>query len=141
MIIKPLKQIVSRINPETGKETAPKHQGEKQYLLLLYYNDGNATGQEKSFEIITGRNDAFKHIFDELDSIDLLQSHVMSQTVALEKAITAYTFLRFCLEEHMSEQEKDEIEFNEDSLEEHMLNFYELTEEQLNELYTTELNQ
>jgi len=140
MIIEKLKQIVSRVNPETGKAVAP--QQEKQYLLLIFYIDNTTkSGDEKSFEILTGRKATFTFLFENLDSIDLMQSHVMSQNVPLINAITAYTFMRLCLEEHMSEDEQDEIEFSADSLTEHVLNYYDQEEVQLNELYDLEINQ
>jgi len=65
----------------------------------------------------------------------------MSQTVPLTKAITAYTFMRFCLEEHMTEDEQDDIEFSADSLTEHVLNYYEQEKFQLDEIYESEINQ
>jgi hypothetical protein len=138
MIIQKLKQIVTRVNPETGEETAPKRR--KQYLLLLYYTDEGNSDDNKTFEIITGRNDTFDFLFRNMESIDLLKSHVMSQTVSLEKAITAYSFILFCLKEYMTEQEKVDIEFDEESLKEYMSNYYEKSESELEELYQEELN-
>jgi hypothetical protein len=138
MIIHPLKQIVSRINPNTGKAEAPKTP--KQYLLLLYYLDENKA-DDKSFEIIMGRNETFKFLYENIDSVDLLQSHVMPQNVALDRAISTYSFMRLCLEQRMTEEEKDDIEFNEELLKEHMLNYYDLSEEQLEKSYKDDMNQ
>jgi hypothetical protein len=138
MLVKQLQQIVTRLNPLTGKPEAPKQ--EKQYLLLLFYNT-SAEEEDKTFELITGRKETFIFLFENLDSIDHIKSHIVSQTVTIESAISTYSFMRLCLEHHMSEEEKDEIEFNEELLNEHMLNFYDLTAEELEELYQSEINQ
>jgi len=142
MIIKPLMQIVTRINPLTGKEEAPKTPPElKQYLLLLHFIE-DTNKEAKDFEIITGRKETFDYLLENIDSIDLTQSHVMSQNTPLENAITVYSFLRLCLEKHMNESEKETIDYDETMLNEHMVNFYDsMSEEELDALYEEEINQ
>lgn len=139
MLIKPLKQIIARIDPTTGKEVAPKV--EKQYLVLIHYLDTDNEATEKSYEIIRGRIETAKFLLNELENIDLLQSHVIAQNLSLEKALTVYSFLRLCLEKYLSEEEQMKYEIDVETLNEHMENFYEVTSESLEETYQEEINQ
>jgi hypothetical protein len=131
-IIKPMQVIATRLNPVTGKQEPPK--APKKYLLLIYFME-EKDGNDKTFEIITGRDETFKWLFENKDTIDLTQSHVMTQIHNLEQAITAYTFMRICLENHMSEYDKEDIDFDEDDLAEYMLTNYDMAKTELEEIY------
>lgn len=140
MIIEKLKTVVGRLNPLTGKVEPPKMP--KKYMLLLDYIDDSSVKEGKIFEaeIVDNRDEAFKTLFNNMEGIDLLTSHVMSQTMTMENAMCAYTFLRLYFEEYATQEQVDELEFDQNTLLEHMESFYpEKSKDELEALYNEEI--
>jgi hypothetical protein len=91
---------------------------------------------KKEKEFIKGRAETFNHIIENMESYDLLESHVISETATPEIAITAYSFLRFCMENDVLPQSvMDDAEMSPEILEEFMENYYQKSEEELEEIY------
>lgn len=132
-LVQKLTEVVQRVDPKTGIPV-PKKKVEriKHYLVLAIFNEGD----EKSWEFIKGRAETFNHIIENMESYDLLESHVISETATPEIAITAYSFLRFCMENNVLPQSvMDDAEMSPEILEEFMENYYQKSEEELEEIY------
>lgn len=132
-LVQKLTEVVQRVDPKTGIPV-PKKKVEriKHYLVLAIFNEGD----EKSWEFIKGRAETFNHIIENMESYDLLESHVISETATPEIAITAYSFLRFCMENDVLPQSvMDDAEMSPEILEEFMENYYQKSEEELEEIY------
>ena len=132
-LVQKLTEVVQRVDPKTGIPV-PKKKVEriKHYLVLAIFNEED----EKSWEFIKGRAETFNHIIENMESYDLLESHVISETATPEIAITAYSFLRFCMENDVLPQSvMDDAEMSPEILEEFMENYYQKSEEELEEIY------
>lgn len=132
-LVQKLTEVVQRVDPKTGIPV-PKKKAEriKHYLVLAIFNEGD----EKTWEFIKGRAETFNHIIENMESYDLLESHVISETATPEIAITAYSFLRFCMENDVLPQSvMDDAEMSPEILEEFMENYYQKSEEELEEIY------
>ena len=132
-LVQKLTEVVQRVDPKTGIPV-PKKKVEriKHYLVLAIFNEGD----EKSWEFIKGRAETFNHIIENMESYDLLESHVISETATPEIAITAYSFLRFCMENNVLPQSvMDDAEMSPEILEEFMENYYQKSEEELEAIY------
>ena len=132
-LVQKLTEVVQRVDPKTGIPV-PKKKVEriKHYLVIAIFNEGD----EKSWEFIKGRAETFNHIIENMESYDLLESHVISETATPEIAITAYSFLRFCMENDVLPQSvMDDAEMSPEILEEFMENYYQKSEEELEEIY------
>ena len=57
------------------------------YLLVLFYSDG-----DKSFEIITGREEAFNFIRDNFRDIDAEDSQILSETATMGDCLSIREF-------------------------------------------------
>ena len=132
-LVQKLTEVVQRVDPKTGIPV-PKKKVEriKHYLVLAIFNEED----EKSWEFIKGRAETFNHIIENMESYDLLESHVISETATPEIAITAYSFLRFCMENDVLPQSvMDDAEMSPEILEEFMENYYQKSDEELEEIY------
>ena len=92
ILIKPF----SKFDPETKKEIA-RHPEEKQYILLLYYNS-NYDGNDKTFEVITGRTFVREFLIERISEIDIESSYVLVEDVPFKDSfsnqVTVYKFLK-----------------------------------------------
>lgn len=144
-MVERLQQGVLRVNKTTGAMEAPKKE-RKNYLILAIFNE--TKDDENAWHWIEGRDEAAEFLFEQLETFDLLQSHVMSETQAPERAVSIYTFLRFCMEEEkVSEEMLDRVDYDVEALLEFMQNYYQhedgapYTREELDNLYKEELEQ
>ena len=142
-MVQKLQNAVMRVNKETGALEAPKKE-RKSYLILVV---GNADS-ERDWQFIDGRDETATFLFEHIDDFDLLESHVMSEVQSPDRAVSIYTFLRFCMEEgQISQDVTDKFEMDVDLLVEQVQNdcrksdggYY--TRKELDDLYDDELNQ
>jgi len=77
---------------EEGNKIQPEQI--KKYLLLLYYHEDSEQPIEKNFEILTGREKAYNYIKENIDDIDVLESHILVDTKTLYGAVTIYGFMK-----------------------------------------------
>lgn len=144
-MVEKLQQGVMRVNKATGAVEAPKKE-RKNYLILAIFND--TTDGERDWHWIEGRDEAAEFLFEQIETFDALQSHVMSETQAPDRAVSIYTFLRFCMdEEKVSEEMLDRVDYDTEALLEFMQNYYQhedgkpYTREELDRIYQDELEQ
>ena len=73
----------ARLDPKTNKpiEKLPE---EKQYVLLLYFV---STGNDKTFEVITGRSATREYLIDNIDEIDIIDSYVLVEDVPFKDTV------------------------------------------------------
>lgn len=71
-----------------------KSPDEKEYLIFYYATDDNGD-EYKSFELITGRKEAYEWIKSAIDFIDIDESRILVEGVNLENAVTIYDFLKY----------------------------------------------
>ena len=105
LLEKQLKNVFIKHDKVTG-EVIPQN-APKQYLILVVYNDDTEC---KTFELFIGREDVTEYLVANIDQIDILKTHVMSETMTLKNAVTAYSFLRVIRESGV-ELEIDPDEF------------------------------
>lgn len=84
-----LQSPITYFNTDGSKKPVPPEA--KQYLLLLFFNDENV---EKTFEIITGRENTYNFVKEKAGEIDIRKSHILVTGVPLEDINTIYAFMK-----------------------------------------------
>lgn len=140
-MVEKLQQVVMRVNRENGTLEAPKKE-RKHYLVLATFNESE-NGIDRDWHWIDGREETFQHLIEQMEAYDLLATNVLSETQSPETAVSAYTFLRFCMEEKkVSEDLLMSLEMDFDTFMEFMENHYpEKTSDELEEEYKKDLDQ
>jgi len=135
-----LKNVVMRYNKETGEYTPPK-KAKKSYLILVTFN--KTEDGERDWQWIEGREEALEHLIEQMETYDLLATQVMSETQSPDRAVTAYSFIRFCIESEkvpVALLEKHDMDL--DLFMEFMENSYsEKDKDELESLYKEDMEQ
>ena len=138
-LFKKLTKPMSLTTPE-----AKAIQPEKQYLVIITWSDGDRYGEEfeaRSWKVVFTRAEVIRLIVAYRDDLDLDESYVCSETVQANKAWHLYTFARFCAEEGVWDETLDsELGFSFDEFEQMILEDYEISQEELDEVYMEEVN-
>lgn len=139
-MIQKLQNAVMRYNKETGELTPPKRE-RKFYLILVIFN--KTDDGERDWQWIAGRDETLDHLLEQLETYDLLATQVMSETQSPDRAVTAYSFIRFCMEENkVSEELLEKHEMDLDLFMEFVENNYpEKTREELDAQYKEDMGQ
>lgn len=114
-----IKRYVSPIikYDDEGKVIEPQRSPEsKQYLLLMFFKE--STQREKTFEIITGRQEVYDFIKENIEDLDIINSHILVEGVALEECANVYSFMKhmeqyfpdenFCIDDYR--EQDDEVQ-------------------------------
>ena len=105
---------IAEIVDQNGIPIEPQRK-ELTYLLLFFADNPDTGEEEKTFEIVDGRARVCDTIMEEQGTryINLMKSQVISEKVTdiLNRSISCYTFLRFCLD---SEFQSDPVLFGDD---------------------------
>ncbi|MBQ8132769.1 MAG: hypothetical protein IJ193_09790 [Bacilli bacterium] len=100
MLDRQLVQIAMMVDDQ-GNPIEPQRK-ELTYLLLFFADNPDTGEEEKTFEIVDGRDRVCDTIMEEQGTryINLMKSQVISEKVTdiLNRSISCYTFLRFCLD-------------------------------------------
>lgn len=145
-MINPIKtQVIARINKLTGEEIETP----KQYLVLLFFDNTENDDEEKTFEIIDGKENTFIYLVQLINgetNVNLLNSRIMSSSLPLDKSITLYSIIRYWLEtnEKFAEMALNQFEFTLEVLNDCVSYVYndELKEvKDLDTFYNKEINQ
>lgn len=92
--LKPLFRKVGEVKPVTEQSTKVTPASKREYLIL-YYATIDKGEEEKSFEIVTGREAAYEFIKTMVECIDIHKSKVLVDTVSYNKAATVYEFMKY----------------------------------------------
>lgn len=74
--------------------TVEKSPEERKYLVLYYASDEAGGEDIKSFEFITGRIATYKFIRNIIESLDIHESKVISESATLGEMISVYEFMK-----------------------------------------------
>lgn len=74
-------------------DNTKKHPEERQYLICIRAKINS--GAQDSWDIITGRTDAYEYIKANIDDIDLDHSFVLVETVNLAERKSIYAFMKY----------------------------------------------
>lgn len=87
-----LQDAFVRVDKETGKPIEKqKNVEEKQYVLLLYFNEDE---REKTFEVFTGRSTTRDFIINNIESINVELSRVLVEDVPFKNSLSVFEFMR-----------------------------------------------
>ena len=141
-MVQKLTNVIFRVDKD-GNKMAPKKE-RKNYLILAMYNETEGDKPERVWEWIDGRAETVDYLLEQLETFDIFQSQIMSETQAPDSAVNIYAFLRYCVDECDDQKTKEVFENHEydlDLLNEFAQNYYDKDEKQLNEIYEEEMNQ
>lgn len=82
---------------------------EKRYILLMVTQNDNEE-EEKLFEVITGRENAYNYLKNMIECMDIHESKVMGGTVSYDDALSVYQFMSWCQSNGLIECDGFDIE-------------------------------
>ena len=74
-------------------DNTKKHPEDRQYLICIQTKDGS--GEQDSWIIVTGRTEAYEHIKENIDSIDMERSFILVETCALAERKSIFMFMKY----------------------------------------------
>lgn len=119
MLAKPLINVLIKHDEEGNKIESPKP--DKQYLLLIVFNELNGEDSDRTFIVITGRKETSEYIKDHIEEIDIVKSQILSETSTFMNSVSIYTFMRFYEENIEHDEEFNIEEYLEDDIDGDML--------------------
>jgi hypothetical protein len=74
-------------------DNTKKHPEDRQYLICITTKSGS--GEQDSWNIVTGRTEAYEFVKNNIDSIDLNYSFVLVETCPLSERKSIYAFMKY----------------------------------------------
>lgn len=74
-------------------DNTKKHPEDRQYLICIRTKDGS--GAQDSWEIVTGRTEAYEYIKENIDIINLEYSFILVETLTLAERKSIYAFMKY----------------------------------------------
>ena len=74
-------------------DNTKKHPEDRQYLICIRAKEGSGT--HDSWEIVTGRTEAYEYIKSNIDDINLDYSFVLVESVSLAERKSIYAFMKY----------------------------------------------
>lgn len=99
-----------------AKTADTKSPEEKEYILLLYTENGDAPGPW--WEICTGRTEAYERIKQYIELLEIHDSYVLVEGLPSERRITVYQFMRHIQDKEFYNDSFDIEDYNTGSDEE-----------------------
>ena len=116
-------QNMIQVYDENGKPV--KGPEEKEYLLLLNYEEDSDSGLEKTFEFMNGREQVYNYLKEELmnNGLDPFNSFVIVETVSIADRLTVVGFMHVC-KKHFPDDDFSitDLGYNEDAISMYLAN-------------------
>lgn len=74
-------------------DNTKKHHEDRQYLICIRTKQGS--GVQDSWDIVTGRTEAYEYIKNNIDDIDLSKSFILVETLTLNERKSIYAFMKY----------------------------------------------
>lgn len=114
-----LKQSIVKIAEEDRQEkinlmdkdpsTIMVNPDEKRYILLMII-ENDISEEEKIFEVITGRVNAYNYLKDMIECMNIYESKIMGGNVSYNDAISVYDFMSWCQYNELVKRDGFDIE-------------------------------
>lgn len=127
------------VDPITKERIDAKE--EKRYLLLITWASNSSGSDITEWRRIIGKKDAIDFIFANIEELELEDSFILSESASVSQAWSLYTFIRFMKEQGVLDAEMEsEFDMTFEDFTQFIVDNYEITEEELDDMYDKELN-
>ena len=74
-------------------DNTKKHPEDRQYLICIRTKNGS--GVQDSWDIVTGRTEAYEYIKNNIDDIDMDRSFILVESLTLAERKSIYAFMKY----------------------------------------------